>query len=253
MGLLDGKRVIVTGASRGLGDGIVKAISELGARVFGTDTENNLAKATETGSRSASAQDIYVSEIDQADAITRKAAAALGGIDALVCCHSHIRIGAFLQQSRATWWEQLNINLRATFTLSQAVLPYMQGQGHGQLIFVGSEAGATGARDTSAYSAACAGLASLTKTMGRELGPLNILTNVIAPSFSDSLRWNRASTDGCMETPAYQDRAGVRKPIVRRAEPEEIARTVVYLLGPFGGSIVGQIINVNGGSFRGRV
>ncbi|WP_426247369.1 SDR family NAD(P)-dependent oxidoreductase [Nocardioides sp. LHG3406-4] len=253
MGTLESQRIIVTGAAQGLGRGVVEALHQQGARVFATDLPGHPALAELANGEAEAAHGADLAEPGAPAQVVAAALESLGGVDGLVVCHAYMAMSPFLEQDPATWWKHLDINLRATFQLTQAVLPTMRQAGGGRIVFIGSEAGSVGMRDATAYSASKAGLATLAKTMARELGPLGIITNVVAPSYIDTpqLQVDAGHAGVPVEELKRQVAAGI--PIGRVAAPAEIAKSVVYLLGPYGGSIIGQVINANGGSFRGRV
>jgi NAD(P)-dependent dehydrogenase (short-subunit alcohol dehydrogenase family) len=252
MGILQDKRFVVTGAGQGLGYAVVSALTSEGARVFATDLPDNpgLKALSERASVDVIGADLAVE--DDVTSVARAARTLLGGIDGLVVCHAYMVMGRFLEQHRDIWWRHLHVNLRATFQLTQQVVPDLQEAGGGRIVIIGSEAGSVGMHEATAYSASKAGLAALVKTMARELGPQSTTVNILAPSYIDTPQLAVDAANAKISVEQIKQQAAENIPMRRVAQPAEIAKSVVYLLGPYGGATTGQVLNVNGGSFRGR-
>jgi 2-hydroxycyclohexanecarboxyl-CoA dehydrogenase len=253
MGQLQNKRIIVTGAGQGLGNAVVTAVRDEGAHVLATDLPDHPGLAGWHDSQNVATVGADLAEPQGISTVVAGAEDSLGGIDGLVACHAYMAMGDFLEQDPRTFWRHLDVNLRATFQLVQGVLPYLRAAGGGRIVFIGSEAGTVGMKGGAGYSASKAGLATLAKTMARELGPEGIITNVIAPSYVDTPQLAVDAAYGGITVDDVKSQAAASIPMGRIATPAEISRSVVYLLGPFGGATIGQVLNTNGGSFRGRV
>jgi len=253
MGQLENKRIIVTGAGGGLGKSVVDAVCAEGASVVATDLPGQQGLSAWSDSDAVTTVGADLADPAGIAAVVDAARSTLGGLDGLVVCHAYMAMGDFLEQDPQTWWRHLDINLRATFQLVRSTLPLLREAGAGRVVFIGSEAGSIGMRGGTAYSASKAGMATLAKTMARELGREGIVTNVIAPSYVDTPQLASDAAYEGITIDEVKSRAAVGIPMGRIAEPAEISRSVVYLLGPYGGATLGQVLNTNGGSFRGRV
>ena len=179
-------------------------------------------------------------------------AADLGVVDVLVVNHAYMTMSPIDEHDLDDWWRIIDTNLGGAFLLIQGVLPGMRRRGAGRIVIIASEWGVTGWADASGYAASKAGLVSLTKTLGRELAPEGIIVNAIAPGVIDTPQLQvDADAAGVSLAQIQAEYAGVT-PLGRIGSPSEIAATVAYLADPRVGSLVGQVIQVNGGTTRGR-
>jgi NAD(P)-dependent dehydrogenase (short-subunit alcohol dehydrogenase family) len=248
-----GRVALVTGARQGMGAVIARRLAADGLTVACADIVDDprlRELATEIGGRAYVAD---CSDPQDVSALVDRIAADVGDVDVLVSNHAYMTMAPVEEHDLADWWRVVDTNLGGTFLLIQAVLPGMRRQGGGRIVIIASEWGVIGWPDATAYAASKAGLISLTKTLGRELAPEGIIVNAVAP--------------GVIDTPQLQvdaDAAGVNLadmhalyaadiPMGRIGRPAEIAATVSYLADPVMGALVGQIVQVNGGSTRGRV
>ncbi|MDQ1665594.1 MAG: 2-hydroxycyclohexanecarboxyl-CoA dehydrogenase, partial [Actinomycetota bacterium] len=120
------------------------------------------------------------------------------------------------------------------------------------IIIIASEAGVVGMRNATAYSASKGGLIALTKSLGRELAPEGIVTNAIAPSYVDTPQLQVDAADAGVSIAEIRERAAAQIPLGRIATPEEIAAVAAFLASPGAGSLVGQVLQPNGGTTRTR-
>jgi NAD(P)-dependent dehydrogenase (short-subunit alcohol dehydrogenase family) len=201
----------------------------------------------------AMANDASVTDFPAVERLIEDAIARFGSIDVLVCNHAYMTMAPFLDHDPDDWWRVVDTNLGGTFALVQAVLPGMRAKGEGRVVVVTSEWGVTGWPGATAYSASKAGLVSLVKTLGRELAPEGIIVNGLAPGVTDTpqlevdARAAGVSLDEIRRTYADAIPAG------RVGTAEEMA-DVVALLADFRlSALVGQVVQANGGSTRGRV
>ena len=176
----------------------------------------------------------------------------VGDVDVLVANHAYMTMAPVDDHDLDDWWRVVDTNLGGTFLLIQGALPGMRRSGSGRIVVISSEWGVIGWPDASAYSASKAGLISLTKTLGRELGPEGIIINAIAPGVIDT---PQLEVDAEAAGLALEQMHGVYAesiPAGRIGKPAEIAATVSFLADLSIGSLVGQVIQVNGASTRGR-
>ena len=170
----------------------------------------------------------------------RTAEQALGHVDVLVSNAGIAQQKLFTDITPEEWQHMLDVNLSGAFHLCQLALPGMIRRKAGRILTVSSMWGQTGGSCEVHYSAAKAGLIGLTKALAKEEGPSGITVNVIAPGV--------INTD-MMADFTDEDRAALAEetPVERLGEPDEIARTMVFLADEASGYITGQVLGVNGG------
>jgi 2-hydroxycyclohexanecarboxyl-CoA dehydrogenase len=249
-GRLDGKVALVSGAGQGLGSAIARRLASEGARVAVNDRQPSPgvdAVVAETGGIPA------IADVSDPDAVERMIAhvdAQLGGIDVLVANHAYMSMAPFTEHDPDDWWRNIDVNLSGTFFLVRAALPSMRRRGRGRIVIIASEFGVVGWANATAYAASKTGLISLTKTLGRELGPEGILVNAIAPGIMDTPQLDVDAEDAGVSPEEIRRRYAADSPIGRIGRPEEIAAVVAFLSSDAGGAFVGQIVQPNGGTTR---
>jgi NAD(P)-dependent dehydrogenase (short-subunit alcohol dehydrogenase family) len=245
---LRGHRALVTGAGQGIGRAVATRLAAEGATVAVNDLvedERVTSLVTEIGGVAAAA--------DVSDPVAVAAMVAdVGDVDVLVVNHAYMSMGPLEDYDLDDWWKVVDTNLGGTFHLVQAVLPGMRRAGFGRVVVISSEWGVVGWPGATAYSASKAGLVSLVKTLGRELAPEGIIVNAVAPGVVDT---PQLEVDAAAEGIAREEmvaRYGADIPLGRVGRPDEIAAAVAMLTDPRMASLVGQVVQVNGGSTRSR-
>ena len=242
---------LVTGAAQGLGLAIARRLASDGARLALNDLEasDDMTELLErTGGVPAIAD---VSDPDAVDAMVSEAERALGWIDVLVANHAYMTMSPFVTHDPDDWWRNVDVNLSGTHFLIRAALQGMRRRGGGRIVIIASEFGVVGWSNATAYAASKAGLISLTKTLGRELGPEGILVNAIAPGIMDTPQLDVDAADAGVSPEEIRRRYAGESPIGRIGRPEEIAATVAFLAGDGATALTGQILQPNGGTTRG--
>ncbi|WP_319428969.1 SDR family NAD(P)-dependent oxidoreductase [Mycobacterium sp. RTGN5] len=176
-----------------------------------------------------------------------------GPISVLVCNAAYMSMAALVDHDDADWWKVVDTNLSGTFHTIQSVLPGMRRLGGGRIVIIASEWGVTGWPRATAYAASKAGLIALTKTLGRELARENIIVNAVAPGVIDTPQLEVDATDAGVALSEMHRRYALDIPVGRVGRPDEIADTVAFLASPRLGALIGQTIQINGGSTRCRV
>lgn len=250
---LDGRVALVTGAgsARGIGRSVAAAFAGAGARVALADVDGDGARrnAAELGGGALGL------EIDVADQASVAAAAAevrqrLGRIEILVCSAGITRSTAFSDITPEEFDRVMAVNVRGTFLCLREVVPDMRAGGWGRVVMLGSQAGKQGGGVFGAthYATSKAALRGLCQGAARELGPLGITCNVIAPGMVDT---EIMVTGGA--TPELRDEIAERvtasAPIRRIASPDEIAAAALYLASAEAGYVTGEVLDVNGGAY----
>lgn len=251
MGRLDGRLALVSGAAQGLGRAIATRLAAEGARLAVNDRRASPELdrlAAETDGDTAVAD---VSDPDAVDRMVGEVERAHGPIDVLVANHAYMSMQPFVEHDPEDWWRNVDVNLSGTFFLLRAVLPGMRRNGGGRIVIIASEFGVVGWANATAYSASKMGLISLTKTLGRELGPENILVNAIAPGIMDTPQLDVDAVDAGVSPEEIRRRYAADSPMGRIGRPEEIAALAAFLSTDGAGAFVGQILQPNGGTTRG--
>jgi NAD(P)-dependent dehydrogenase (short-subunit alcohol dehydrogenase family) len=247
-GQLDGKRGIVTGGARGIGEEIGRAFVAEGASVVLFDRDGDDAEATaESIGGGTIGLGVDVTDPDAVTAGTEKAAAELGGLDYIVNCAGIREIAPFLEHSLESWQRTIDINLTGAFLTSQAAARIMVPAGGGKILNISSMAGHLALTKRAAYVASKGGMSALTKAIASELGRDGINCNAIAPG----------TTETRLAAPYFEDEemTSILKtniPIGRWGTPAEIAAPAVFLCSSGADYISGAVLMVDGGWTAGK-
>jgi 3-oxoacyl-[acyl-carrier protein] reductase len=241
---LAGKTAIVTGAARGIGFEIGRALAHAGAQVGLADV--NQAEAGQAAARLAEegcvALPLYadVSDETQVKEMVEQVTRRWERVDVLINNAGICPMTPLLEITPAEWDRVMAINLKGVFLCSQAVIPLMRRQRSGKIINIASSAGQMGGIAVGAhYSASKAGILGLTKSLARILAP-DIQVNAISPGTTES-EMTRDWDDAAVQNIVRQIPAG------RLGRPSDTAAVVLFLASEQAGFITGQTINVNGG------
>ncbi len=242
---LKDKRVLVTGASRGIGAAIARQLAQDGFIVVGTATSDEgaakigQALAGFAGSRGAK---LDVNDAPAADALIDAILREHGGLHVLVNNAGITRDQLAMRMKDEDWDAVLDTNLKAVFRMSRAVIRPMMKQRHGRIIHITSVVGASGNPGQANYAAAKAGVAGMTRALARELGSRGITVNCVAPGFIE--------TDMTASLPPEQQKALLQQiALGHLGKPEDIAHAVAYLASERAGYVTGQQLHVNGGMY----
>jgi 3-oxoacyl-[acyl-carrier protein] reductase len=238
--MLEGKVALVTGASRGIGRAIALELAKQGARVVGTATSEEGAKAISASGLSGRVLDVKNSE--QADALVASIQKELGDILVLVNNAGITRDNLALRMKDADWDDVINTNMRAVFRLSRAVMRGMMKARWGRIINITSVVGASGNPGQANYAAAKAGVVGMTKSLAGELGSRAITVNCVAPGFIDTDMTRALGEE-------QKSKLLEHIPLGRLGSPEDVAAAVAYLASPQAGYVTGAVLHVNGGMY----
>jgi 2-deoxy-D-gluconate 3-dehydrogenase len=243
---VEGKRALVTGASKGIGAEIAIVLADAGADVaiVGRDAEGlEAARQTIVGKgRRCIAIHADLQNADGPHIAVSKALDFFGTVDVLVNNAGIFHRQSILETTALQWDQMQAVNLRAPFLLAQAVVPGMIKQRSGKIVNISSLASLVGVEGHAAYSASKGGLNLLTQVMAAEWGQFNIQTNAIAPAIILTDMGKKVWGDEAKSAPVK-----ARIPLHRFGEPVEIADLVLYLSSPASDYICGQVIAIDGG------
>jgi 3-oxoacyl-[acyl-carrier protein] reductase len=230
---LTGQVAVVTGGSGAIGSAIVTALREAGAHAVSLDVA-----PPQDPTAAWLACDVR-DDASVADAVGT-VARARGRLDILVHGAGITRDAVLWKLAPEDWDAVQQVNLRGAFLLLRHGIPWLRQTGGGRVVLIGSINGSRGKFGTSAYSASKAGLLGLMKTAAREVADFGILVNVVEPGWVRTPLTERVPAELCEAAIAA---SLLKKPL----EPVDVASAVVYLCGPGGRFITGQILRVDGG------
>jgi len=244
--MLDGKLVLVTGASRGIGKAIALTLGRDGATVIGTATTEsgaeNISKVFADKKISGKGIKLNVTDNDQIASLVKTVNEEFGPIDILINNAGITRDNILLRMKEDEWEDIIDTNLNSIYKMSKSVLRGMIKNRSGRIISITSVVGAMGNAGQSNYAAAKAGMIGFTKSLAREVGVRGITVNAIAPGFIETDMTDNLPNDQ-KETLASQI------PMGRLGTADEVANAVLFLAGDGGSYITGQTLHVNGGMY----
>ena len=244
---LRGRVAVVTGGSRGIGRAVVERLAEAGVNVAISYVRDEAA--ADESRRAAEGRGVRalclrgdVSRVDEAEALARETFEKFGRLDVLVC-NAGLWEGAPVEEmTEEVWGRVLDTNLKGTWAVCRAAVPYMKRQAFGRIVIVSSTAGQRGEAFYSNYAASKGGQISFAKSLAVELAPHGVNVNAVAPG------WVRTemTAEALSGEGARLAEAGI--PLGRIADPEEVAGPVVFLCSDWARHITGEVLSVNGGS-----
>jgi 3-oxoacyl-[acyl-carrier protein] reductase len=247
----DGRAVLVTGASRGIGTAIARAFAAAGDRVA-VHYGRNAARAEEVAAGLAGSGHVVVgadlTDPDAVRAMVDAAAAGLGGIDVLVnnagIFAPHPIAGTTYEEWQAGWRDTLGVNLVGAANVTWCAVAHMvRGGRGGRIVNVSSRGAFRGEPGQPAYGASKAGLIAFGQSLARDLGPKGIVVTAVAPGFTET----DMARDELMGARGEARRA--ESPLGRVATAEEVAAAVVFLASPEAEMASGAVLDVNGASY----
>jgi 3-oxoacyl-[acyl-carrier protein] reductase len=243
---LEQEIALVSGASRGIGQGIALELGKRGAQVVGTATTETSARSIDDAFRDAGIRGtgmvLDVTDSISIDSLIKRINEQFGAATILVNNAGITRDNLLLRLKDEDWDAVLTTNLGSVFHLSKACLRGMMKARRGRIINIASIVGLTGNPGQTNYAAAKAGMLGFTKSLAREVGSRNITVNAVAPGFIDT-DMTRALTED------QRNALLANIPLGRLGDVSDVANTVAFLASPEAGYITGQTVNVNGGMF----
>ena len=244
--MLDGKLVLVTGASRGIGKAIALTLGRAGATVIGTATTesgaDNVSKVFTDNKISGKGMKLDVTDSEQVSNLVKNIGEDFGSVDILINNAGITRDNILLRMKEDEWEDIISTNLSSIYKMSKSVLRGMIKKRSGRIISITSVVGAMGNAGQSNYGAAKAGIIGFTKSLAREVGVRGVTVNAIAPGFIETDMTNSLPDD-------QKEALTAQIPMGRLGTTNEVAQAVLFLAGESGSYITAQTIHVNGGMY----
>jgi len=245
---LSGRVAVVTGGSRGIGRAVVDRLAELGSHVVVNYVRDREAAAAAVNSARKTGVDAISIQADvallpEAERLIKTTVEHFQRIDILVC-NAGIWRGAPVEEITEELWDRtIDINLKGTWSVCRAAIPFMKEQRFGKIVIVSSTAGQRGEANVSNYAASKGGQISFTKSLASELAPYQINVNAVAPG------WVETEMNGEVFASAERLNSIVQTiPLGEIATADDVACPIVFLCSDWARHITGEILNVNGGS-----
>ena len=243
---LDGKVAVVTGASKGIGRDLAKALAGAGARVAVAARDvaalDELAAEIEAAGGESYPVGLDVGNVAGIGPVFEDIRGHFGSVDVLV---NNAGLGANHPAEDVTesdWDEMMAVNLKGLFFCCQAAGRIMLEQGSGRIVNMSSQAGVVGIRDHAVYSTSKGGVNMLTKVLALEWSSRGVTVNAVAPTFIYT-----PGTAERLDQPEYLAGVLERIPIGRVGTTTDVAAAVIYLASPAGGLVTGHVLLVDGG------
>lgn len=243
---LEGKKVLLTGASKGIGATTAEVLADAGADLIlsGRDESQLLdtAKMVESKHRTAHILPADLTSAEAARDLGKRALEIFDPIDILVNCAGVALVAPFEDLTQDMWDRTLAVNLTAPFALTQEIVPSMINQGRGKIVNIASQTGVIGADDHAAYAASKGGLISLTRVLAGELGKHNIQINSVCPTVILTPMGEKV-----WGPPEKGDPMKAKIPLGRFGQPVEVADLVLYLASSASDFMTGGTVMLDGG------
>ena len=245
MKLLEGKNVIITGASRGIGKGIAKVFADYGANVAFTFSSSEgpaleLEKELSSKGVKAKAYKSNAASFVECEKLVVQVLEDFDGIDVLINNAGITKDNLLIRMSEEDFDKVIDTNLKSVFNMTKAVQRTLLKQRHGSIINMSSVVGVKGNAGQTNYAASKAGMIGFTKSVALELGSRNIRCNAIAPGFIET------EMTGKLDEKVVQSwRDAI--PLKRGGTPEDIANACLFFASDLSSYVTGQVLNVGGG------
>ena len=250
MKLLENKVVIVTGAARGIGEGIALKLAEHGANIaltYVSESSADKAKAVEEKLVSlgvkAKAYRSNAGEFAECESLVTDVVKEFGKIDVCVNNAGISKDNLLLRMTPESWDDVMNINLKSVFNMTKHVIRHMMKAKSGSIINMSSVIGLMGNAGQGSYAASKAGIIGFTKSVAKELGSRNVRCNAIAPGFVET------DMTSYLKEGEQADKYKAGIPLGRFGSAEDIANVTLFLASDMSAYVTGQVISVDGGLY----
>jgi 3-oxoacyl-[acyl-carrier protein] reductase len=250
MKLLEGKTAIVTGAARGIGEGVALKLAEHGANIaftYVSESSAEKAKALEeklTGMGvKAKAYRSNAGNFTECEAFVNDVVKEFGSVDICVNNAGISKDNLLLRMTPEQWDDVMDINLKSVFNMTKQVIRPMMKAKSGSIINMSSVIGLMGNAGQGSYAASKAGILGFTKSVAKELGSRNIRCNAIAPGFVET------DMTGYLKEGEQADKYKAGIPLGRFGSTEDIANVTLFLASDLSAYVTGQVLSVDGGLY----
>tara|TARA_B100000902_G_scaffold271316_1_gene257239 strand:- start:5 stop:742 length:738 start_codon:yes stop_codon:yes gene_type:complete len=243
MNNLEKKNIIVTGASGGIGNSIIKKLNEAGANILASGTRIEKLEELKKNFENIKILKFDISKSDKIEEFIENATNELGGsLDGLINNAGITQDNLAIRMSLDEWQKVININLTSTFLLSKFAIKKMLKNKSGKIVNITSIVGHTGNLGQANYTASKAGIVAMSKSLAIEYAKKNININCISPGFIKT-----AMTDKIDQK--FKEIIVSKIPSARLGEPEDIANAVLFLSSDQSNYVNGETLHVNGGMY----
>ena len=243
MSNLENKNIIVTGASGGIGNSIIKKLNEAGANILASGTRIEKLEELKKKFEKIKILKFDISQSDKIEEFIENATNELGGsLDGLINNAGITQDNLAIRMSLDEWQKVLNINLTSTFLMSKFAIKKMLKNKSGKIVNITSVVGHTGNLGQANYTASKAGIVAMSKSLAIEYAKKNINVNCISPGFIKT-----AMTDKIDDK--FKEVIVSKIPSARLGEPDDIANAVLFLSSEQSNYINGETLHVNGGMY----
>ena len=240
---LENKKIIITGATGGIGNSIVKRLSDAGAKILATGTRIEKLEELKSKFKNTDILKFDISKADEIEEFIENATKQLGGgLDCLINNAGITQDNLAIRMNIDEWKKVIDINLTSTFLLSKFAVKKMLKNKYGKIINITSVVGHTGNLGQANYTASKAGIVAMSKSLAIEYAKKNININCISPGFIKT-----EMTDKIEEK--FKEAIISKIPSSRLGEPEDVANAVLFLASDQSNYINGETIHVNGGMY----
>ena len=243
MSSLENKNIIVTGASGGIGNAIIKKLSEAGANILASGTRIEKLEELKKNFEGIKILKFDISQSDKIEEFIENATGELGGsLDGIINNAGITQDNLAIRMSLDEWQKVININLTSTFLMSKFAIKKMLKNKSGKIVNITSVVGHTGNLGQANYTASKAGIVAMSKSLATEYAKKNININCISPGFIKT-----AMTDKIDDK--FKEVIISKIPSARLGEPDDIANAVLFLSSEQSNYINGETLHVNGGMY----
>ena len=243
MSNLENKNIIVTGASGGIGNSIIKKLNEAGANILASGTRIEKLEEIKKNYKNIKILKFDISQSDKIEEFIENATSDLGGsLDGIVNNAGITQDNLAIRMSLDEWQKVININLTSTFLMSKFAIKKMLKNKSGKIVNITSVVGHTGNLGQANYTASKAGIVAMSKSLAIEYAKKNININCISPGFIQT-----AMTDKIDDK--FKEVIISKIPSARLGEPADIANAVLFLSSDQSNYINGETLHVNGGMY----
>ena len=240
---LENKKIIITGATGGIGNSIVKRLSDAGAKILATGTRLEKLEELKSKFKNTDILKFDISKSDKIEEFIENATKQLGGgLDCLINNAGITQDNLAIRMNIDEWKKVININLTSTFLLSKFAVKKMLKNKYGKIINITSVVGHTGNLGQANYTASKAGIVAMSKSLAIEYAKKNININCISPGFIKT-----EMTDKIEEK--FKEAIISKIPSSRLGEPEDVANAVLFLASDQSNYVNGETLHVNGGLY----